>query len=327
MSWDLKVGEIKSQYITDDIIWMNLNNFFYASNMTTSYKYGFFKALLENLYQVNENFELDYDRIFYSFTKIYWNLCIHHSLWQSNSKKQPSKIQKVLEMYTEKYQIPREWKFDQLPNQLQLEIIRDVKTYGKRYVIGAFYGDMGEVVYKFDLKNEYLKFNKPFYIFFQRFQRPLTNMANYQLAKYLEKYNEVPHVDYLLSKVEVISKRNSLKEYFDILISHDKQTCFYCKKPLIERARKIHVDHFIPWSFIQSDDLWNLVLTCQKCNVNKSNYIAEPKYLNLVIERNESLCVVGEVVSTYFYSYQPTKLKELYNYSLTNGFKKNWKPM
>ena len=74
--------------------------------MTTSYKCGFFKALLENLYQVNEELELDYDRIFYSFTKIYWNLCIHRSLWQSNNKNQPSEIQKILEGYAERYEIP-----------------------------------------------------------------------------------------------------------------------------------------------------------------------------------------------------------------------------
>ena len=99
MSWDLKVGEINEQYITDETIWTHLNSFFYQSKMTTSYKCGFFKALLENLYQVNEELELDYDKIFYSFTKIYWNLCIHHSLWQSNSKNQPSEIQKILEGY------------------------------------------------------------------------------------------------------------------------------------------------------------------------------------------------------------------------------------
>ena len=48
----------------------------------------------------------------------------------------------------------------------------------------------------------------------------------------------------------------------------------------------IHVDHFIPWSYIFEDSAWNLVLACQECNCKKSNSLAQPKFLNYLIERN-----------------------------------------
>ena len=82
MSWDLKIGEIQEMYVTDDAIWQAVNQFYYRSHTTMSYKYGFFKALLENLYNVNEHLELNYDVLFASFTKIYWNLVVHHKLWE-----------------------------------------------------------------------------------------------------------------------------------------------------------------------------------------------------------------------------------------------------
>ena len=70
MSHDLKIGEIRELYVTEDVIWQHLNNFYYRSAVSTSYKYVFFKSLLENLYNVDEDLSLSYDQIFYSFTTI-----------------------------------------------------------------------------------------------------------------------------------------------------------------------------------------------------------------------------------------------------------------
>lgn len=269
MSWDLKVGEIKEKYITEDDIWVSLNTFYFASTFTMSYKYGFLKSLIENLYNVNDRLELNFNYIFYSFTKIYWNLVVHHNFWQSNNPKQISSIQKVLIGYAKDYSIPKEMTFDKLPKELQLRVINDIKKYGKRYVIGAFYSDTNKFFYEFDLKKEYFRFNPPVYKFLQKHQRIIIYMTNYQLAKFLEKYNSIPNTNYLLDKIEVVSKRNSLKEYFQILSEFDEDTCFYCKKTLKKGIRAIHVDHFIPWSFIQNDHLWNLVLSCQTSGQSK----------------------------------------------------------
>lgn len=44
---------------------------------------------------------------------------------------------------------------------------------------------------------------------------------------------------------------------------------FYSAKPLAPDDTS--VDHVIPWSFIYSDDIWNLVLTSKSYNSHKSN--------------------------------------------------------
>ncbi|WP_043931900.1 HNH endonuclease [Bacillus sp. EB01] len=327
MSWDLQVGEITEKYLTDEDIWISLNNFYFKSSVNMSYKYGFLKSILENLYNLNEELELNYDKLFYSFTKIYWNLVIHHNLWQSSSISQPSKIQRILQDYAVKYSIPSDLTFDKLQDSLQLDIIKEVKKNGKRYVIGAFYSDINGYFYEFDLKEEHLRFNPPVFKFLQKYQRLITYMTNYHLAIFLEKHNLVPHINYLLTKVENISKRNSLYEYLDFLIRHDNNICFYCNRVLSKESRKTHVDHFIPWSYIQSDNLWNLVLSCSTCNSRKSDKLADHYYLEGIIIRNEQLVKeeLNETVN-YFENYRKEKLIQLYDYSKHNGISEIWVP-
>lgn len=48
--------------------------------------------------------------------------------------------------------------------------------------------------------------------------------------------------------------------------------CFYCRLPLRDRA---HVDHFLPWSRVPNDGLTNLVLAHERCNLAKSNNLAD----------------------------------------------------
>jgi CRISPR/Cas system Type II protein with McrA/HNH and RuvC-like nuclease domain len=43
--------------------------------------------------------------------------------------------------------------------------------------------------------------------------------------------------------------------------------------PKREDLKKIHVDHFIPWSFVKEDKMWNFVLSFPESNERKNNEI------------------------------------------------------
>jgi len=207
--WKLTVGEMKETYLTDTDIWRSIHYFFYHSKNSTTYKFGFFKALLENLSETNNEMEISFNEIFKSFTKIYWNLVVHHQLWQANTKTKKSKVQTVIENFQAKFSIPSEWNFDKISENQQLELIQQVKINGKRNVIGATYGDFNEEIYSFDLKSETIQLNKEYYIFLQKYKRILTDVNNYQLALFLEKFNEEEKLNKLLSKVEFVTQRQS----------------------------------------------------------------------------------------------------------------------
>ena len=90
----------------------------------------------------------------------------------------------------------------------------------------------------------------------------------------------------LIAKVNSIRpERKSLKFALKVLQKDSKQ-CFYCHTSL-DRT-ETDVDHFSPWSYMFDDELWNLVLACEKCNHKKSDLLAGKKYLNDLLYRNES---------------------------------------
>jgi CRISPR/Cas system Type II protein with McrA/HNH and RuvC-like nuclease domain len=327
MSHKLQVGEMKTAYLTDKEIWGHFNYIFSSkSRNSTTYKFVLIKSLLENLYNVNDKLELNYFNLFGSFARIYWNLVVHHNLNQINMVGKKSEVQKILLQVREKNQIPIRLVFDKLTNELQLEIINRVKKRCKINVMGAVYGDAGSTIYDFDNEKEYIRMNGSFYSFMQRFQRILNYLTNYQLALFLEKFNEHGDTTNLLMKVENVSKRSSLDQFYQILSSFYNGKCFYCGKP-IKKKEAAHVDHFIPWSFVQADQLWNLVIACSACNLSKSDKLAKADYLHLLIDRNDTLVKDQQIlVREDMKVYSNKKLEELFTYSIDNGFTDFWVP-
>lgn len=128
-------------------------------------------------------------------------------------------------------------------------------------------------------------------------------------------------------KVENVSKRSSLNEFYFLLSSIYNDKCFYCGKE-IKKKGSIHVDHFIPWSFVQTDQLWNLVISCSSCNLAKNDKLAVESFLHSLVDRNEEL-ITNPIVKQRrdMKVYTEKKLIELYQYSMENGFTDMWTPL
>lgn len=326
MSHKLRVGELKVSYLTDDKIWRIFTIVLTTkSKKSATYKFGLLKAMVENLYQVNENYELTYDQLAYSFTKIYWNLVVHHNLEQgTRGSAVVNKLLKVKELHN----IPSEMTFDKLESTVQLKTIKQVKMTMKENVFGALYGDTSGSFYSFDHKTEKFTLNKPVLIFMRKYQRILIDLINYHMAKMIEQLNDVPTINYLLEKVESIARRTTLKPFERVLVEYFEKRCFYCGKSLEKTTVQTHVDHFIPWSFVQSDQLWNLVLTCSTCNSSKSDKLPVRPFLNSIIDRNHYLVNQQELLlqDQSLANYKEDKIIHLYDYSIQNGYEEIWVP-
>ncbi len=75
-----------------------------------------------------------------------------------------------------------------------------------------------------------------------------------------------------------------------VLNGYQNGYCFYCGELLgvdCADTSSIHVDHVIPRTFLQHDDIWNLVLAHDSCNLAKSSLLPELPYLDKLYERNE----------------------------------------
>ncbi len=70
-----------------------------------------------------------------------------------------------------------------------------------------------------------------------------------------------------------------------VLWGYQNGRCFYCGELL--ETDNAHVDHLIPRAYIQHDEIWNLVLAHQSCNLRKSDNIPPQEYLDALYRRNE----------------------------------------
>lgn len=318
----LSEGEFDNRELTDDEIWSVFSSLFSnKSKNTSSYKYGFFKSIIDNLYNVDENNRLSFDQIFSKFTEIYWNLILKYGIRQNRDIKNNGKtyLEQIVFKTISKYEIVTEIPFESLEEKIQTELVVEVKNKCKRYVIGALFEDTKRIFYSFSKKEEWVEINPQVHSFICRNRLAIEKINYYEWAKFLERINNDDVTIKLLSKLDNITKRSNLSVYRDILFyEFEEDRCFYCGKKI--DICSVEVDHFIPWSFVKDDQLWNLVLSCASCNRSKSDKLPTANYVDDIIKRNERFISNG-VNNTSI-----NKLREIYCWAEHNGYSDKWRP-
>lgn len=324
--FDLKEGEYIKCIMSDDDMWSALSCVFSAkSRNDTSYKYGFLKALLDNLYNVDENLKLTFDQVFSKFGEIYWNLILKHGLKQkaSTNDNRQSYLEQVLYCAANKYNIVETIPYESLTVDMMIDISHQVKMKCKKYVVGALFEDTKRMFYSFSKKEEYIQFNPIMYEFVCKHKVVIEKLNYYEWARFLEHVNEEKDTVRLLDKIDESAKRNNLIYYRNLLFNEfEMHNCFYCGKLL--KPDKIDVDHFIPWSFIKDDMLWNLVLSCPHCNRQKNDKLPEETFLYALQERNKKIIVERQVSDLV--NYKERVLTYAYKWAAVNGYNKVWNP-
>ncbi len=103
----------------------------------------------------------------------------------------------------------------------------------------------------------------------------LEGWVRYNLIEYLQRRN--PTIPGIPNKIEPPEKRELkyAKDFWKAVISRTEILDCYTGKPLNSEGfgelGNMEIDHFIPWSFVASDEAWNLTPTFKLVNINKSN--------------------------------------------------------
>lgn len=99
----------------------------------------------------------------------------------------------------------------------------------------------------------------------------LRDFAYWNLTLFLQTRNpNVPNIPNKLIKQETRNSLSKQHAYWDFAISHGLQVhCIYTGR-LIEKG-DYALDHFIPWSFVSHDLLWNLLPADESINSSKSD--------------------------------------------------------
>lgn len=330
--WNLKKGIIKNHLLSEKSMWAVFQHFFSEqSKKQTTYKFGLIKAILDNLFNAVEEkdtYFIDYDTLFTKFAGNYWNLIVKYNLNQmrKSSLRKQSNIEQIFYSYVERNPLYSNLNFESLNSVDIVKISKAVQQDCKNNVIGALYADSDGTIYAFDLKGKGIYLSACFYTFMLCHKTALEQLNYYAWAKFLENINDDDVLLRLLDKLELATpKRKDLSIYRQILFTEFEQNnCFYCGRSLNNVT--VAVDHFIPWSYIKEDKLWNFVLSCPTCNSSKNNNLASLEYLDKLAYRNQT-CIRKDIHYQKFFSdYKESTLREIYAYAKLNGYNQGWRP-
>ena len=98
----------------------------------------------------------------------------------------------------------------------------------------------------------------------------------YEKVKWLQNNNpEVPGLIYKLAPMdEKMRKLNHVRKLWEGILDICEVRDVFTDQPVV--SKQYDVDHFIPWSFVMNDELWNLMPMDSSLNSSKSNRL--PKW-------------------------------------------------
>ena len=327
--YDLTEGRYENRTLSDDEMWSAFSNLFSShSKNSSSYKFGFLKAIMDNLYNVDQNLTLTFDQLFGTFAEVYWNLVLKYGIRQQpvSERSNGTYLEQVLNVTAARYAITADIPFESISDEAKIEVCKKIKGKCKVNVVGALYGDTKGLFYSFSRKEEWLQINPQMYQFVCKHKLAIEKLNYYEWAKYLEKINDDSVIDHLLTKIDKSSERENLTIYRRILFEEfENQSCFYCGKQLTNDGKRVHVDHFVPRAFIKDDKMWNLVLACPTCNLHKNDKLPSAIFLDKLLERNNRIVIINEKAKDMM-TYSAQNLRAVYYWAMINGYNTIWQP-
>lgn len=104
-------------------------------------------------------------------------------------------------------------------------------------------------------------------------QEILSGWINFNLITYLQKRN--PNVPGISDKLNAPQERKmeKAKAYWKLVAEIEPLKEIYGNQ--LVAPREISLDHFIPWSYVANDELWNLHPTTKSINSSKGNFLPD----------------------------------------------------
>ena len=276
------------------------------SNYDNTYKMAWAKSLVELSTQIDLNkdcIKISFNDIAKKYIKYYWNQTIFFDLKQGSNPIKPPVILTYVKEIIQKYfqlsntNIPElyekaEIKFEKINlNKDYDKLIKKIVSALKQDVSWRFKFLNGKdtKIYSYIKGNDFIIINSSLLKQLKENEQDLYDLINYRWGLILETFNSSPRIN---KKVKIMDereiKRNSLNKFKDYLdLDNREHKCFLCNNIISEN--NISIDHVIPWSYMYSDDIWNLVYVCKNCNSSKNNRIPSEQEINKLKQRNQTL--------------------------------------
>ena len=259
-------------------------------NMDNTYKMSWVRSLVEYCSKNPNVKTIHFDELSKLIFKYYWNQTIFFNLEQGSNPNKKPEIYQIVFDEIKKYQNTNNLQpiyFTRIENKIDINVKRISKTL-KQDVSWRFQfiGKKEYNIYDLNLKDLTLKIHHPEVL--KEYSDILFELINYRWTQQLEKFNSSPRISKKVNGTdrEDIKRGNlsKFKSYLDI--ENPDYKCFISGEKIED---DLSIDHVIPWSYLFSDDIWNLVYVKKNLNSSKSNKIPTEEIIKKLEQRNKNL--------------------------------------
>ncbi len=274
------------------------------NDTTNSYKFFWFLALLESIKE-GKNKEIEIEHLIIKMISRAWFPINYYRLSFGKQDQLTPKIQTL----KTRYNFPQDIKKKDLETQLlarrQDKEVQDILKMIAKYVpfrfirpffteftkgkidnevnglVGKFAKDTANEpekasFYYFSDNQKSIVINSSWLPYLEKHLFILESFCKYHLVLYLQKNN--PNTPNIIDKLEEVTERdlkNGKLFWKTYLQQNSALACIYSKDLIT--LQDISIDHFLPFSFVAHDLLWNLLPTTKSVNSSKSDKIPDLK--------------------------------------------------
>ena len=265
-------------------------------SMENTYKMGWVRSLVDfGIFNPNKKL-VHFNELSRFIFGYYWNQTIFFNLEQSPNPLRRPVIHQIVIDKVKQYQSDYGYQpifFTKVENKVNIDFTQISKVL-KQDVCWRFpiVGKEKFHFYDLDRNNLKLSIHKPHLL--KEFSEVLYELINYRWTQKLEEVNSSPRISLKVRGTDREKiRRKSLKHFQKYLDQiNPNRISFITKKPI--NKNELSIDHVIPWSYLYSDDLWNLVYVEKGENSSKNNRIPDEDMIGRLENRNKKLMKILE---------------------------------
>lgn len=222
--YDLSEGNFKTGKLTDDEMWEAFHWLFSDKSINdSSYKFIFLKSIIDCMGKKDKLDKISFDILFERFTSISWNLILKYGISQkvkSAGKKATvleQELQDFLALNGYEQYIPME----EIEDKKQRKLVSKIKKSCKRYVVGALFGDMKELLYSFSKKEQWVRLNPQMETFVLKHKNVIESLNYYKWASFYEKINSDETKNHIISLLDKDFEKRKNESIYRMLLAYE----------------------------------------------------------------------------------------------------------
>lgn len=222
--YDLPEGNFKTGKLTENEMWEAFHWLFSDKSVNdSSYKFIFLKSIIDCMDKKDEFDKISFDILFERFTSISWNLVLKYGIVQKvkSAGKKATVLEQELQDFLVLNRYDQHVPMEEIEIEKRKKLVLKIKQSCKRYVIGALFGDMKELLYSFSKKEQWVKLNPQMETFVLKHRNVIESLNYCKWASFYEKINSDKTKNYIISVLDKDFERRKNESIYRTLLAYE----------------------------------------------------------------------------------------------------------